>query len=156
MSLEELKQWFTIKHMLDMLAEYRSFGVIPGIVLPMAEAFLPFLPLFVFVMANAAAFGLWKGFLISWIGTSVGSLLVFLLVRKIGRQRFFFFFTSPPDDSPHDALGGAPRFWSALFTALFSVYTIGSSQCCGGVIRHCDATIYVSGIVWKNGDGIYD
>ncbi|MBE2913472.1 MULTISPECIES: TVP38/TMEM64 family protein [Anoxybacillus] len=96
MSLEELKQWFTIKHILDMLAEYRSFGVIPGIVLPMAEAFLPFLPLFVFIMANAAAFGLWKGFLISWIGTSVGSLLVFLLVRKIGRQRFFSFLHRHP------------------------------------------------------------
>jgi uncharacterized membrane protein YdjX (TVP38/TMEM64 family) len=96
MGLEELKQWFTISNMLKMLEEYRSFGIVPGIALPMAEAFLPFLPLVVFVMANAAAFGLWKGFIISWFGTSLGALLVFLGVRKVGQQRFFSFLHRHP------------------------------------------------------------
>jgi uncharacterized membrane protein YdjX (TVP38/TMEM64 family) len=96
MGLEELKQWFTISNMLKILDEYRSFGIVPGIALPMAEAFLPFLPLFVFVMANAAAFGLWKGFFISWFGTSLGALLVFLGVRKVGQQRFFSFLHRHP------------------------------------------------------------
>src|SRR5699024_11197766 len=53
------------------------------------EAFLPFLPLFVFVFANGAAYGLLKGFLYSWIGTSVGSIFVFLVIRKLGNKRLF-------------------------------------------------------------------
>lgn len=71
--------------------EYRAFGPLPGIVLPMLEAFLPFLPLIVFVIANANSFGLWYGSLLSWIGTTVGSILVFLLVRRFGQERFFRF-----------------------------------------------------------------
>lgn len=71
--------------------EYRTFGPLPGIILPMLEAFLPFLPLFLFVIANASSFGLWYGFFLSWIGTTVGSILVFILVRKFGQERFFRF-----------------------------------------------------------------
>jgi uncharacterized membrane protein YdjX (TVP38/TMEM64 family) len=55
------------------------------------EAFLPFLPLFVFVMANATAFGLWWGFFFSWIGAVVGAFLVFSIVRKFGQARVFLF-----------------------------------------------------------------
>lgn len=71
--------------------EYRALGPLAGIILPMLEAFLPFLPLFLFVVANANSFGLWLGSLFSWIGTVAGSLIVFLLVRKFGQERFFRF-----------------------------------------------------------------
>ncbi|WP_347861208.1 TVP38/TMEM64 family protein [Salimicrobium sp. PL1-032A] len=57
----------------------------------MIEAFLPVLPLIVFVVANAVVYGLFQGFLYSWIGATTGAVLVFLLVRKLGRQRFFLF-----------------------------------------------------------------
>lgn len=87
MDLEWLKDWFTLEHIMDLIDKYRSFGLLPGILLPMLEAFLPFLPLFLFVMANANAFGLWLGFLLSWIGATAGALLVFLLVRKYGQRR---------------------------------------------------------------------
>lgn len=73
----------------DLLDQYESLGPLPGILLPFIEAFLPFLPLFVFVFANAAAYGLFLGFLYSWIGTSVGSVLVFLVIRKLGDKRIF-------------------------------------------------------------------
>lgn len=91
MDIETIKQWFTLENVLSMLEQYRSFGVVPGIALTLLESFLPILPMFVFVMANAAAFGLWKGFLISWIGACLGSILVFLITRKIGQKRFFHF-----------------------------------------------------------------
>jgi uncharacterized membrane protein YdjX (TVP38/TMEM64 family) len=91
MDVETLKQWFTLENVLSMLEQYRSFGVLPGIVATLLESFFPILPMFVFVMANAAAFGLWKGFLISWIGACLGSILVFWLTRKIGQKRFFRF-----------------------------------------------------------------
>ncbi|EWG12516.1 TVP38/TMEM64 family protein [Cytobacillus firmus] len=91
MDFELLKDWFTLENVMDLIREYRSFGPLPGILLPMLEAFLPFLPLFLFVMANASAFGLWLGFLYSWVGAVAGALIVFLLVRKYGQKRILRF-----------------------------------------------------------------
>lgn len=91
MDFELLKDWFTLENIMDLIREYRSFGPLPGILLPMLEAFLPFLPLFLFVMANASAFGLWLGFLYSWVGAVAGALIVFLLVRNYGQKRILRF-----------------------------------------------------------------
>ncbi|MGG0719169.1 TVP38/TMEM64 family protein [Robertmurraya massiliosenegalensis] len=96
MDVEVLKEWITLENIMEIIEEYRSFGPIPGILLPMVEAFLPFLPLVLFVMANANAFGLWFGFLFSWIGASVGAYLVFLLIRRFGQKRFFAFLKRNP------------------------------------------------------------
>lgn len=91
MNINTIKNWFTLENMMDLIQQYRSFGPIPGILLPLLEAFLPFLPLVVFVTANANAFGLWWGFLFSWIGATLGALIVFLLVRRYGEARVFRF-----------------------------------------------------------------
>ncbi|WP_043933117.1 TVP38/TMEM64 family protein [Bacillus sp. EB01] len=91
MDAELLKSWFTLENIMELIREYKSFGPIPGIVLPMLEAFLPFLPLFLFVMANASAFGLWLGFLYSWVGACIGAFLVFFIFRKYGQRRFLSF-----------------------------------------------------------------
>lgn len=68
----------------DGLHHYSQLGPLPGILLPFLEALLPFLPLVVFVVANASAYGMWVGFLYSWIGASAGSFVVFLLARRFG------------------------------------------------------------------------
>ncbi|WP_026582420.1 TVP38/TMEM64 family protein [Bacillus sp. J33] len=91
MDFELFKDWFTLENIMDLIQEYRSFGPLPGILLPLLEAFLPFLPLFLFVMANASAFGLWLGFLYSWLGAVAGALIVFLLVRRYGQKRILRF-----------------------------------------------------------------
>lgn len=96
MDLETLKAWFTMEHIMDLIGEYRSFGPILGILLPFCEAFLPFLPLVLFVMANANAFGLGLGFFYSWIGASLGALSVFLLIRKFGQRRILSFLKKHP------------------------------------------------------------
>lgn len=96
MDFEAIKTWFTLENIMDLIQEYRSFGPLPGVVLPMIEAFLPFLPLFIFVMANASAFGLWLGFLYSWLGSCLGALLLFLLIRKYGQKRVFSFLSKHP------------------------------------------------------------
>lgn len=96
MDFDVLKEWFTFENIMSLIHEYRSFGPLPGILLPMLEAFLPFLPLFLFVMANANAFGLWFGFLFSWIGACTGAFLVFLLVRKFGQKRILQFLKRHP------------------------------------------------------------
>lgn len=81
-----LNEWFTIENIEHVAAEYRTFGPLIGLLLPFIEAFLPFLPLVVFVVANASAFGLWFGFLLSWLGSAAGSYVVFLLVRHFGKH----------------------------------------------------------------------
>ncbi|QKY68531.1 TVP38/TMEM64 family protein [Lentibacillus sp. CBA3610] len=92
-SIMDWRMWFEQDKMdefiLELLNEYESLGPLPGILLPFIEAFLPFLPLIVFVFANAAAYGLWEGFILSWIGACVGAVLVFLLIRKLGDKRIF-------------------------------------------------------------------
>ncbi|MBO8156221.1 MAG: TVP38/TMEM64 family protein [Bacillaceae bacterium] len=81
-------------YIMQLLNTYENLGPLPGLFLPMLEAFLPFLPLFVFVLANSMAYGLLKGFLISWAGTVVGALLVFTVIRRLGQTRVFQFIRS--------------------------------------------------------------
>lgn len=75
------------ENLIVLLEEYRRLGPLLAVFLPLIEAFLPFLPLMLFVIANGAVFGLTKGFIYSWIGTSVGCLLVFWLVRQFKHVR---------------------------------------------------------------------
>lgn len=73
----------------ELLDKYEQLGPLPGMFLPFIEAFLPFLPLFVFVIANSLAYGLLKGFIYSWIGSVLGSLAVFLIIRNLGDKKIF-------------------------------------------------------------------
>jgi uncharacterized membrane protein YdjX (TVP38/TMEM64 family) len=91
MDINAIKEWFTLDNIMEMIQQYKALGPFAGIMLPMLEAFLPFLPLVVFVMANASAFGLWFGFLFSWIGAAGGALMVFLLVKRYGETKVFRF-----------------------------------------------------------------
>ena len=85
--------WLTVENIEQIEKYYRTLGPLVGIALPFIEAFLPFLPLFVIVVANVNAFGLFWGFIISWVGTIIGSYAVFLIVRKFGQHPRLHFFT---------------------------------------------------------------
>lgn len=80
--------------LMEIIQNYRSLGPLTAILLPLLEAFLPFLPLFLFVMVNANAFGLGWGFLFSWIGACSGALLVFTLVRMYGQKKLLRFLSN--------------------------------------------------------------
>ena len=88
-----MSEWFEVDNIIELAQHYKALGPLIGLLFPFIESFLPFLPLFVFVFANASAYGLWLGFLLSWAGTTAGSYAVFLLIRKYGRNRFFRFLT---------------------------------------------------------------
>ncbi|MFQ3543817.1 TVP38/TMEM64 family protein [Halobacillus rhizosphaerae] len=94
-TLEQLKQMAENDRLFDYIInqfeQFKSLGPLPGILLPLLEAFLPILPLVGFVLANSVVYGLFKGFLYSWIGSAAGAVLVFLIVRRLGQQRFFRF-----------------------------------------------------------------
>lgn len=81
-----MSEWFTVENLETLSEQYRTLGPIIGILLPFIESLLPFLPLVVIVVANASSYGLWLGFLLSWIGTVSGSYFVFLVVRQFGRH----------------------------------------------------------------------
>lgn len=85
--------WLNPDNIVELAQHYKSLGPFLGLLLPFLESFLPFLPLVAFVLANAGAYGLWYGFLLSWAGTVVGSYAVFLIVRKYGRNRLLNFLT---------------------------------------------------------------
>lgn len=68
MDFQTIKEYFSAENMNQLVESYRAFGPLLGIGLPMVEALIPALPLIVFVMANAVAFGLWFGFCIHGLG----------------------------------------------------------------------------------------
>ncbi|WP_243521098.1 TVP38/TMEM64 family protein [Bacillus pseudomycoides] len=96
MDFQTIKEYFSAENMNQLVESYRAFGPLLGIGLPMVEALIPALPLIVFVMANAVAFGLWFGFLYSWFGSVLGALIVFSVIRRFGRSRFFSFVNKHP------------------------------------------------------------
>lgn len=69
-----------------MLEQYRAYGPLPGILLAFGETFFPVLPLILIVMANAAAFGLWEGFLYSWLGVALAQSCLFFIVRMFSHR----------------------------------------------------------------------
>lgn len=75
-----------MKQVQDLLQHYSNMGPLPGMLFPFLEALFPVLPLMVFIMANSAAYGLWYGFLLSWLGVSIGAMTVFWFVRLFGKR----------------------------------------------------------------------
>lgn len=88
MNSQIFQDYFTAENLMNLFETYRSFGPFFAILLPLLEAFLPFLPLIVFIVANVNSFGLWFGFLLSWIGACTGAIIVFILMRKLNKFKF--------------------------------------------------------------------
>jgi uncharacterized membrane protein YdjX (TVP38/TMEM64 family) len=91
MNVFDIKEFFSEEHFLQLIQQYKDYGPLVGISIPFVEAIFPILPLVVFIFANAAAFGPLLGFLYSWLGSCLGSILLFYIVRKYGQKRFFSF-----------------------------------------------------------------
>jgi uncharacterized membrane protein YdjX (TVP38/TMEM64 family) len=75
--------YFTQSNLEWFLDQFRALGPLPGILLTFLKSFIPPMPTIVIVGVNAAVYGLWAGFLYSWIGMVAGCFTTFLLVRKI-------------------------------------------------------------------------
>ncbi len=65
-----------------------NYGVLLGIGFPILEAFFPPVPLAAIVLANISIFGFGLGYLYSLIGTCIGSMCVYYIVKKIARDWF--------------------------------------------------------------------
>lgn len=83
MGIADMISSITEQQLLEWLERFRSYGPLPGILLTFLKSFVPPLPTLLIVGVNAAVYGLWLGFLYSWIGMVSGCVLTFILVRKI-------------------------------------------------------------------------
>ena len=57
------------------------------------ESLIPALPLVAIVTINISAHGVILGFLYSWVGTTLGSLIVFLFFRRIVKRKLMPWFS---------------------------------------------------------------
>ncbi|MFQ8583961.1 MAG: TVP38/TMEM64 family protein [Holdemania massiliensis] len=64
-----------------------------GLILACGILLIPALPLVAIVTINISAHGAILGFFYSWIGTTVGSLIVFLFFRRIVKHRLMPWFS---------------------------------------------------------------
>ena len=81
-----MEHWFTIDTIENLIKQYQMLGPIFSILLTAIESYIPVLPLVVIVIANANAFGVLFGFLISWAGATFGAYTLFLIIRKFGKH----------------------------------------------------------------------
>lgn len=79
-----------------LLNQYEALGPLPGLIGAYIESLLPILPLVAIIVANVNIYGLFEGFLLSWIGVFCGAVSVFWIVRRFGgRLRSFVERRSP-------------------------------------------------------------
>ncbi|MGJ5701944.1 TVP38/TMEM64 family protein [Staphylococcus equorum] len=79
MTEEQVQYWFDL---------FGNLGYIVGFLLPFIEAFIPILPIIVFVIVNVNAYGFIIGTLLAWMGTVAGSYIVFLFFRRLTHARY--------------------------------------------------------------------
>lgn len=84
--MERVVDFFQYDNLIETIEQLAQYGPFAGILLAMVEAFFPPLPLSLFVTVNVVAYGFLRGYLYSWIGTFIGSSLVFLLIRRYGHK----------------------------------------------------------------------
>jgi len=97
MSISDILSNLTEEKLTELVEQYRAFGPIPGIVLTFMKSFIPPLPTILIVGVNAAVYGLWLGFLYSWIGIISGCLVTFLIVRRIADHPYFLRWAQRPN-----------------------------------------------------------
>ncbi|NQX63381.1 TVP38/TMEM64 family protein [Paenibacillus qinlingensis] len=97
MDIKELLSYLTEENLMLVLDKYRSFGPLPGLLLPFMKSFIPPLPTLVIISVNAAVYGLWLGFLYSWIGIVCGCLVTFAIVKKVAGHPYLVRWSQKPN-----------------------------------------------------------
>lgn len=96
MALSDWLDNLTEDRLLQLLEQFRELGPFPGIALTFLKSFVPPLPTIVIIGVNATVYGLWLGFLYSWIGIVCGCLATFLIVRRIAGHPYLERWASKP------------------------------------------------------------
>ena len=72
-----------IQALQNLVQDYWVLSLCVGFFSTFIESFIPMLPLVALITANAALFGMLKGFLISWLGSVMGTICLFLIISNI-------------------------------------------------------------------------
>ncbi|RTE11353.1 TVP38/TMEM64 family protein [Paenibacillus whitsoniae] len=96
MGIHEFLSYFNESNLTRLLDQYRSLGPLPGLLIPFMKSFIPPLPTLVIISVNAAVYGLWLGFLYSWIGLVCGCLLTFAIVKKVAGHPYLVRWSQKP------------------------------------------------------------
>lgn len=96
-------------------------GVLFGFFVVFLESFIPALPLSVFVALNVNAFGFFIGIFISWIATSLGSIICYSLY-KLFKEKLVKLL--PKRKYLHKINSGIEKFKSIKFTQLVLILTL--------------------------------
>ncbi|MDF2536229.1 MAG: hypothetical protein K0R18_2391 [Bacillales bacterium] len=138
MILASLNDWTTVEFLHQIIHQYETLGVLFGLLLPFIDSFLGFLPLWVIVGVNVSCFGFWPGFIVSYIGSVLGTTSLFLLLRKLGRNKVTNFLYRPNKKHPvlnwidHSGFGPVfilfcfpftPSFFTNIFAAVSKIRT---------------------------------
>ncbi|WP_019914886.1 TVP38/TMEM64 family protein [Paenibacillus sp. HW567] len=84
----DIMSWLTEERLRQLLEQYRSLGPLPGLGLTFMKSFVPPLPTIAIVGLNGAVYGLWLGFLYSWLGLVAGCVTTFLIIRAIASRPY--------------------------------------------------------------------
>ena len=71
---------------LQVIESIKDLGPSAPIFLTFIESLIPALPLIVIVSFNVSIYGTWLGFIYSWIGSFIGSVLVFSIFRLVVKK----------------------------------------------------------------------
>ena len=67
------------------LASSKNLSIGVGFLAVIIETFIPILPILAIVIANSVLLGLWLGFFISWIGSTLASTLLYFISNKFSQ-----------------------------------------------------------------------
>ncbi len=65
---------------------YYNWGIIAAIGLPLFETLVPIVPLFLMISLNILTYGLFWGFIFTYIGTTSAAILIFILMRSFSTK----------------------------------------------------------------------
>lgn len=78
-----------MEQILYSLSDYKVLAIIAGFIIISVETFIPVLPLIAIVVANVFILGMWLGFFVSWVGSSLASILLYFLASKFSKYNIF-------------------------------------------------------------------
>lgn len=96
-------------------------GVLFGFFIVFLECFIPALPLSVFVALNVNAFGFFVGTFISWIATSLGSIICYMLYKLFKKKLLVIL---PKKKYLHKINASIEKFKKIKFTQLVLILTL--------------------------------
>ncbi len=81
-----LEQLGSVTFWVELFSSFRALGPLAPILLAFVESLVPVLPLMVIVTFNIGAHGPILGFIYSWVGNFLGSIVVFLFFRYVVKR----------------------------------------------------------------------